>query len=311
MLGNLTARSGTPAAREVGYDNVVDLAAYRAAREASPQGHTLLLRVATSVAGEEVIRYVGVDETMPLAEARDVLSTVFGAHDNVPSGFTSTRDTTRWLDLHRPLRFYLRATGDHLLFHWGLWQFSLHVGDRLVRDADTPRALCVGGAGDFHGEDFSPSRINKSLTHDGLTHTVLHSIRPGVREVIERSDIFDFIPLLQAMDVERESSISTAERGVLQALPAERTPEGRDAFWVTVLALSCLAAEFTDEVITDTMGALGWAHPDGRELSAAEVKEMCGESLRTLSQVGGYPEHAAAPARRLEIYREVLRGPDR
>ncbi|WP_018296750.1 hypothetical protein [Corynebacterium lubricantis] len=300
---------------------VIDLAAARASRnragkrssgntvQKSRYGNTLLIRAAAHVAGEEVIRHIGIDENLQLGQLGDIMATAFNlGEESVPSGFTVESDSQRWLDPHHLVAEYFSDEGDGLYYHWGLWTFSVVLGDKWPRDEGTPRALCVGGLGDFGGVAFDLSRINELLTDDGVAQEVLSKTRPEVAGVIQRSGVFDFIPLLHAMDLGRSVRLDADVSHTLQGLPREISRQGVDAFWSTVLGLACLASdELTDQVIEETMEALGWTTAEGSSYSAAEITDMCAASLAELQRVGGYQEPALAPIDRLELYRELLR----
>ncbi|MHA2787792.1 hypothetical protein ACXZ66_01375 [Corynebacterium sp. S7] len=302
---------------------VIDLAAARASRnmlenkqggstvQDSMFGNTLLISVATNVAGEEVIRHIGINENLQLGQLGEIVSVAFNlGQESAPRGFTVEGSGNRWLDPHHGVAEFLTHEGDGLYYHWGLWTFSVVLGDKWLRDEGTPRALCVGGVGDFGGEPFDLSHINKQLTDDGVAREVLAKTRPEVVEIIQRSGIFDFVPLLHAMDLGRSVRLDDEVAHTLQGLPREISRQGIDAFWATVLGLACLASEdLTDQVVEETMEALGWVDEQGSSYSAQEIKGMCATSLNELQRVGGYREPTLAPVDRLELYRELLRRP--
>lgn len=293
---------------------VIDFAAARASRRKRDASklpdpivdYTLLVRASVKVAGEEIIRHLGVDESLTLGELGTVLAISFGfTGEAAPSLFEAGNLELSPQDTIGDL---LRGEHDQLTFHWGLWEIAVVLGDRWFRDEGTPRALCVGGIGEFHGAEFNLSKINEQLTEDGVAEQILAQTRPEVRGLIERSGIFDFIPLLQAMDLEREVELPADTIAALRSLPLEFTRQAIDAFWATVLALSCLATDnLTDRVLEELMSALDWGGAEGDELSAAQIREMCADSLAVLAQIGAYGEGALAPVDRLDIYRELIR----
>ncbi|WIM67871.1 hypothetical protein QP027_00235 [Corynebacterium breve] len=287
---------------------VIDLAAERAARRGEPAEHnTLMVRAGAYVVDEEVIRHIGIDEAMTLQECQRVLVTCFNLPDEgSPARFTHEVDDDGRLEISRPIGELLRESGDSLFFHWGLWSFHLHLGEKWPRDEGTPRALCIGGIGEFQGRPFDLTDVNAELTGTDTVQQVLSNARGEVCRVIERTRIFDFVPLLQAMDLERPTAVDAETREILAELPLEQDDEPVDAFWSTVLGLSCLADEpLTDTVIEDTMNALRWGSPE--ELSADDIKKLCSESLDVLASVGAYGTDAGSTVDRLDIYRELIR----
>ncbi|SES04364.1 hypothetical protein [Corynebacterium cystitidis] len=290
--------------------NVINLAARRVSRnQTESRFHTLLVRAETVAAGEHVIRHIGIDESTQLDQVRDGLGIVFGmSFGPAPARFTLGRDDAGRLNGALTLGSLLLRTGDHLHFHYGLHHFTLILGDRWPRDEDTPRLLCVGGVGELPGSSFDLAEINASLVDERVVDSVLAATRPDVRDVIERAKIFDFIPLLQAIDLDRHVDLSSPVESALESLPREAAPIEVDAFWSTVLGLSCLAAdELTDTVIEETMEALGWTTATGSGMSAADTKRLCTSSLETLSSIGAYGDDVVAPADRLDVFRELLR----
>lgn len=288
-------------------NNVIDLAARRVARGSGP--HTLLVRAEIITNGEHVIRHIGVDESTTLDCMRRVLAAAFNLpKEPAPARFTLGCDDDRPLESSMPLGSLLLRPGDHLHFHYGLLHFTVYLGDRWPRDEATPRRLCVGGIGELPGCGFDLAGINAALVDERVVDSVLESTRPDVRDLIERARIFDFIPLLQAMDLDRHVELDTPIESALESLPQEADPIEVDAFWSTVLGLSCLAAdELTDTVIEETMDALGWTTDSGAGITAADAKQLCTRSLETLSSIGAYGATAVAPVDRLDLFRGLLR----
>lgn len=282
---------------------VVDLDAARVRLRGQPDNRTLLLRCATMRADEEILRHIGVSADSTLDDLRRVLEIAFAVPSvDSPSRFTLLIDAPSRLPSATHLSEYLRAPGDAIYFHWGLWRFTLDLLDIYPRDAATPDALCVAGAGDFGEVSFDMSAINAQLIGSDAIDSVLASARAEVVDVVERSESMDFVPLLQALDLTRETDLAPDTPETLASLPRERDPRARDAFWATVLALSCLADEHTtDAVVEATMEALGHG------ASAAEAREACAGSLVRLASVGGYGAGAGSAVDKLEIYRALLR----
>lgn len=280
---------------------VIDLALVR---PSNGRRSTLMLRVSAMKRDEEAYRYIGVDEAISLPDLARVIRIAFHLPAGVtaPAGFSREAGEPR-ADTHIATESTLRdafpAGRTTIYYNWGLWRFDIELAEVYPRDESTPRAVCVAGSGDFGPSPLNLGDINRALIGDDTVSDVMRLTRPEVRDVIGRSNIFDFVLLLKAIDLTRPSDVSAQVRGVLAHLPRESTRRSHDAFWSVVLGLACLAdGDTTDSVITSTFEALGHG-----AVSAREVRGMCAESLARLSEVEG-----ASPVARLDVYRELLRG---
>lgn len=240
------------------------------------------------VRGADVYRHIGVDEQLTLGELHDVLDICFGFAGS-PWSFPGFAPEN--------------CIPDTCSYRWGLWEVDLQVIDAYPRDKSTPRALCIGGSGWLGAGSFDLAEINQKLTGRSTIDQVLALTKPQLRAMIERAELFDFVPLLQAID------LTQAQRSIDLPLPLERDPAGRDAFWSLVLILSCFAEpEVSDSLLETTMATLGWVEDDGSALRAPAIRALCAESIQQLARVGGYGRDAKSPVERLDIYRELLAG---
>lgn len=295
--------------------SVVDLDAARARLRGAPrnQPRTLLVRCATSLADETILRHIGLSSDTSLEDVRRSLHIAFSVPGDTPtpSRFTLASSDQGRLDTAGAIGQYLHEGGDELFFHWGLWRFTLTLLDIYPRDDATPRALCVAGAGDFAGEPFDVAAINAQLLGPSAVENVLASVRPEVVDIVSRSTSMDFLPLLQALDLSRPAELDSFDASVAQivnTLPREQSREARDAFWCTILALSCLVDETTtDDVTESAMAALGWSADNGSSYSAGQIKQLCAGSLVRLASVGGYGTGGRSAVDKLDIYRALLR----
>lgn len=292
--------------------SVVDLDAARARLRGATRDQpcTLLVRCATPLADETVLRHLGLRSDSTLEDVQRILHIAFAvpADTPTPSRFTRAESDSGRLDVTGKIGDYLSSPGDTLFFHWGLWQFTLSLLDIYPRDAATPRALCVAGAGEFAGQPFDVAAINAQLLGPSAVETVLATVRPEVVDVIARSRAMDFLPLLQALDLGRPADLDPSVAQILATLPRERTAAARDAFWCTVLSFACLVDETTaNDVAESAMAALGWAREDGRRYSAGEIHELCAGSLVRLASVGGYGAGGRSAVDKLDLYRALLR----
>lgn len=292
--------------------SVVDFDAARARLRGVPreQPRTLLVRCATLLADETVLRHIGLSSDSTLEDVQRALHIAFAVPGDTPtpSRFTRAESDSGRLDVAGTIGEYLSSPGDTLFFHWGLWQFTLSLLDIYPRDGATPRALCVAGAGDFAGETFDVASINAQLLGPSAVETVMAGVRPEVVDVVSRSRTMDFLPLLQALDLGRPAELDPSVAQILATLPRGRTEEARDAFWCTVLALSCLADDTTtDDVAESAMAALGWTSGDGTAYTAGEIHQLCIGSLVRLASVGGYGAGGRSAVDKLDLYRALLR----
>ncbi|MBK4137409.1 hypothetical protein GWO52_02750 [Corynebacterium macginleyi] len=271
---------------------------------------TVICQAANIRADGEVHRQIGFSDALTLHELQKVLHICFGLPDEKSPWhfYEHTDGRGSRLDPERQASEFLWREGDQIDFVWGLWDFELVVAEIYPRDNGTPSALCVGGSGNLF-EPFELTSVNRELTGEKITDEVLAQIKPQIRALIERTKLYDFVPLLQAMDLNRGNDLPPATTEALASLPCEVTNEGKDAFWSMALALSCMGGdELTDSVVETTMDALGWVNDDGNTLKGAEIRALCDASLNQLSQIGAYGQDAAAPVYRLDIYRALLRG---
>lgn len=295
-------------------DNVVSLASVRARarapRQPEREPRTVILQASNVQAEREVHRHLGIKDSLHLADLHEALDTSLSPDPARPleeGPWWFTRGGQR-LESAAEINHHLRAAGDEIIYHWGLWEIRIHTLESYPRDRGTPEILCVGGFGSFTDTEFDLAGVNAALTGTETIRTVLSSTHPEIRELIRRSSIFDFVPLLQALDLRRVSPLPEPVVAVCRALPLEEGRVERDAFWTVVLALACMSDEhLAAEVLETTMAALGWVDDDGSPLSGRQIRGLCGASLQELAGIGAYGEAALAPVDRLDIYRELLR----
>lgn len=268
-----------------------------------PRHRTLLLRA--SVRGEDVVRQIGVNAAASLSDVGAVLDVCLSPACTTGEGTWKVADGT---EDSTPVGEVLPHTGDAVTFEWGLWCVQVCAVDSYPRDAGTPEALCVGGSGALPGTDFDLSDINARLTGTRTIAATLASARPEVRDVVERADIFDYVPLLQALDLSRETSVDPQLSRKLRELPLENDQAASDAFWVTVLACSALIPrEEMFEVVETTMAALGWVEDDGEPLTAAACFELCARSVEFIRGIHLVGPTLLPDVERIDMFRELLR----
>ncbi|MDO4909744.1 MAG: hypothetical protein Q3962_07865 [Corynebacterium sp.] len=267
---------------------------------------TLIVRASMQGPAEEIVRHIGINSAMGAPELHHVLGVCFGfpQEDSPWAVFIGDRDVTH---AGLPLGFFLDEEGDRLRYIYGLWEMAIEVLDIYPRDTGTPEALCIGGGGQFASQEFDISEINARLTGRETTEAILSTVHPYVRDIIERSGMFDFVPLLQALDLGRPTNLDEATVAALRALPFEEDKAARDAYWVMVLALASLGGEaLSNEIIETTMDNLGWEDDDGSFLTGPKIRALCARSLDTLAKYGLYGEKARSVVEKLDYYREIL-----
>lgn len=288
---------------------VSSLSAVRSVKKAAALkrvvGHTLVVQVEVVCADRTIMRQLGINRDMSFSQLHHVLAVVFNFSHQAPRLCEHDGSV---VDFRETIGNYLSDFSDSLCFHWGLWLLNISVIETIPRDATTPDALCIGGVGSFDDAAFSPddiSSINAALTGDAAIDEILGLTRSGVADVIRQSALYDFVPLLQAIDFSRMPAITPEVAMVCAVLPVEENPRSREAFWVCVLALSCMSdAELTDYVIDAATTALGWPE----HITAAATKQLCATSLQQLEAIGAYGAHPLSAVERIDIYRELLRG---
>ncbi|MDN5684467.1 hypothetical protein [Corynebacterium glyciniphilum] len=209
-----------------------------------------------------------------------------------------------------------------------------------------PKALVFAGAtGDSVGDvedveiprDVDLAAVNVALTGEETVEQILAGLAPELRELLLDGDLYEFTPLLQALDLGRPAQVPDSARAVLDGIPAETTPLGRAAAWSRIVALSTLSDRATaDEISEMLMAALGFTRADagiapggGRlsadPLSASEIRGLSSATGRSLAScgAGAWEANGAAdsvvtplvPRRslleRLEMYRYLLQRHDR
>src|SRR5690625_4879743 len=226
---------------------------------------TVILQVSNIRDDAEVHRQIGINDALTFTQLHDVLVNCFDLpHEESPWHFYYLDEEAQRINPSHQVAEFLWREGEVVEFTWGLWDFKLTVAEIYPRDGGTPQALCVGGSGSFPGSKFDLTAINAALTGQAVIDEVLTYLTPPARGVIERSRLFDFVPLFQALDLSRDVELSPEVTKKLASLPREVTTEGQDAFWSIVLGLACIGSEELMGADTaTTMEALGWSNEDG------------------------------------------------
>lgn len=325
-------------------DNVIAFPGVRVAAEPA----TLIIGASLEEEPRSVHRVFGVNDQLDLKALSRVLAIVFGWEEreglSVPTKFqlpgsaveAATRlavgkatrpDATPNVDipLATTIAEVLQAPGDTLIWQWGLWTHVLQVREAFARDDATPDALCIGGSGtiralgDAEAEEVDIAAINRELTGRDSIQNTLAATRSDVVDIIEASGVFEFVPLLQALDLHRSGPTELELNGEvgesvvkrLRALPLESAADNPAGHAAALVEMLCLAALTSDDlrhdVASHVMERLGWEGDDGLPLSGEDVEELAAESWAEMCALGLAGEDALSPVARLDLLREALR----
>lgn len=321
-------------------DNIVAFPGVRVASEPA----TLIIGASLEEEPCSAHRVFGINDQMDLRSLSRVLAIIFGWGDeSVPMKFhlpgSAVQAATQLgtggkgtvvgevdVPLSTTIAEVLQGPGDTLIWQWGLWEHTLQVREAFARDDSTPDALCIGGSGAIHAlgdidaeEAVDIAAINRELTGRDSIKNTLATARADVVDIIERSGVFEFVPLLQALDLQRPEPTAlelTGEAGEsvvrrLRAIPvedAEEDPAGHDAALVELLCLAALTSdELRYDVAAHVMERLGWEGDDGTPLSGEDVEELATASWSEMCELGLAGADALSPVARLDLLREALR----
>lgn len=278
---------------------------------------TLLVSVLQQGVDNPEYRVVGVNDELCVEEFERTLAVVFSSPPQVRWRPLTIRYAGQDVE-HEvtacgedPLFVVLACPGDVLMMvredGEGVSDvFQVAVVESFARDNGTPDVLCIGG-----DESTDTGVINAELTGQETAEKILAGVRPCFADLIERSGIFDFIPLLQALDLERPLAPSMEDGAVLaecRRLPCEHDAAGRDAALIQILCCAALVSEeMRQETVASTMGSIGWVNDDGSAMTWSDVDDLCPETLACLRQLGLLGASALAPVERIERARAILR----
>ncbi|HCT14304.1 MAG TPA: hypothetical protein DIW82_05790 [Corynebacterium nuruki] len=211
------------------------------------------------------------------------------------------------------------------------YPISVTTAGTMPRDGHTPDAVCLAGsfapdpgaAADHPAGvpgDVDLAAVNVALAGKETVDEVLAELDPELADLIRAGALYEFIPLLQALDLERPAQVPDRTRAVLAGLPAETTADGRAAAWARIIALSTLSErDAVDAIAATLLGSLGITGPDGAPLDEVQARALCRDSAHRLATCGADAwsslpgETVATPLvprcsllDRLEMYRFLL-----
>lgn len=177
--------------------------------------------------------------------------------------------------------------------------------------AGDPRGGNAGNPGSAAGGP-DIAAINELLTGEQSIRNTLATARDDVVDLIERSGVFEFVPLLQALDLRRNPGCACIADDCdrMRVLPAEDADDhaGRDAALATLLCLSALTdQDIRHDVTSHVMDSLGWVADDGTPLTGEDVEELCSATWAVLEEVGVVGDEQVGVVEKLDLLREALR----
>lgn len=158
------------------------------------------------------------------------------------------------------------------------------------------------------------SEINIALAGADTVEEVLSFVQPELRELLQEGELFEFVPLLQALDLERPANVSEHAAELLADAPVEEDALGRVAAWARIIALSTLVDPVEVDRVSESFME---ATCPGEGLVASDIKDLSRQTGRLLALAGadGWQARAGEPTplvprcsmvERLEMYRFLL-----
>lgn len=112
-------------------------------------------------------------------------------------------------------------------------------------------------------------RVNVELAGEDPVENVLANLKPELAKLLKKYQLFQFIPLLQALDLDRPAVVDEQVAEQLADLPIEKTPKARAAAWARIIALSTLGGE---DMVAETSEAFMAALAEAKDQRKAESK---------------------------------------
>lgn len=295
-------------------DNVIAFPGTRVAQEPA----TLIIGAVLTMEPASVTRTFGVNDTLTMHQLGEALCRLFGWRDGDRAPQRFLDDDGRSVPPDWMIGDVLMEPKDAVTWSWGLWEHRLEVREAFARDEATPDVLCIGGSGLIDQADELGSSgevdiasINADLTGEETMAKTLSAAHVEVSDLIERSGAVEFVPLLQALDLRRETCVGPAESAFMRAMPTESAAEnsaGRDAAWVTLLCAAALVDDSVrHDISTHTMDRLMWCREDGFPLSGEDIEELCSDTMGALQDIGVLGDNLQPTDIRLDLLRETLR----
>ncbi|MBF4552617.1 hypothetical protein [Corynebacterium suicordis] len=176
------------------------------------------------------------------------------------------------------------------------------------------------------------SQVNIELAGEDTVEQVMSHVDRELKALVHDGELYEFVPLLQALDLERPANVSERSAELLTDAPVEEDSVGRAAAWARIVALSTLVgADNVDEMSESFMQAVGYRRGDVPQLqtlmpsdldpedplTAEEIRELSRETgrLLALAGAGGWGARPGEPVplvprcsmvERLEMYRFLL-----
>lgn len=164
----------------------------------------------------------------------------------------------------------------------GAFNFLLQATDMVKHQDIDPTAVLLGAeflpAADQFGRTLTEaealhplgiptavqlSEVNIELAGEDTVEQVMADVQPELKALLHDGELYEYVPLLQALDLERPSTVSDRAAELLADAPSEESAVGRAAAWARIVALSTLVdADSVDEVSESFMQAVGYRRGD-------------------------------------------------
>ncbi|WP_426707772.1 hypothetical protein ACEN2D_05160 [Corynebacterium auriscanis] len=121
----------------------------------------------------------------------------------------------------------------------------------------------------YPAKDVDIECVNVELAGEDPVENVLANLKPELAQLLKKYQLFQFIPLLQALDLDRPAIVDEQVAEYLADLPVEKSPKARAAAWARIIALSTLGSE---DVVAETSESFMIALARAKERGKAEPK---------------------------------------
>ena len=141
-------------------------------------------------------------------------------------------------------------------------------------------------------------RVNVELAGEDPVENVLANLKPELAKLLKKYQLFQFIPLLQALDLDRPAVVDEQVSEQLADLPIEKTPKARAAAWARIIALSTLGGE---DMVAETSEAFMAALAEAKDRRKAESKTAKARGMAGIYAVSANGSEESAHGGRVEL----------
>lgn len=190
--------------------------------------------------------------------------------------------------------------------HVGAYSFLIHVTDMVPHHSVDAHVVLLGAeflpGMDAQGRTLSAapavhpvgipthvslSEVNIDLAGQDTVEQVMAHVQPELKTLLHDGELYEFVPLLQALDLQRPANVSEHAAELLADVPVEESALGRAAAWARIIALSTLVdAHGVDEVSESFLQAVGYRCGD---ITGSDSACLAGGGGNPLVRSGGCP----------------------